>query len=135
MKRKIKESKYYEDWLQKAKRDLDDALLHHRHGGHTDTTCYFCHQVAEKTLKSYLLYKGAKSLLHIHVLPALLSICEKKDKNLAKLKENCQILDEYYIETKYPTSAPIDYSKKEAQKAIDLASEILDFVEKRIKRT
>jgi len=46
-----------------------------------------------------------------------------------------QILDEYYIETKYPTSAPIDYSKKEAQKAIDLAPEILDFVEKRIKRT
>lgn len=41
MKRKFKESKYYEDWFLKAKRDLNTAFLNHRHGGYTDTTCYF----------------------------------------------------------------------------------------------
>lgn len=135
MKKKRKESKYYEDWLTKAKRDLDDAIIGHHYGIHTDTTCYFCHQTAEKALKSYLLCKGLKSLPHIHILPTLLSMCEKKDKDFADLRENCQILDKYYIETKYPLSPPIDYSKQEAQKAIDLTSEVLDFVEKRIKKS
>jgi len=132
MKKKHKDSKYYEDWLAKAKHDLDDAFLHHRHGGHTDTTCYFCHQTAEKALKSYLLYKGLKFLPHIHILPTLLFMCEEKDKNFVKLKKHCLILNKYYIETKYPLSPPIDYPKQEAKKAIDLASEVLAFVEKKI---
>jgi len=133
MKKKYKESKYHEDWLLKARRDLDNAFLHHQHGGYTDTTCYFCHQAAEKALKSYLLYRGLKSLPHIHILPTLLSMCEKHDKDFADLKENCQILDKYYIETKYPLSPPVDYPKQEAQKAIDLTSKVLDFVEKKIR--
>lgn len=62
MKRKFRESKYYEDWFLKARRDLDTAFLNHRHGGYTDTTCYFCHQTAEKALKAYLLAKGLEFL-------------------------------------------------------------------------
>jgi len=130
---KSKNSRYYQDWLTKAKRDLDTAILNQRHGGYTDTTCYFCQQVAEKVLKSYLLFKGIKSLPRIHILSALLSLCKEKDGSFSQLEEACQILDRYYIETKYPASPPIDYSKKEAEKAIGLAEEILKFVEEKLK--
>jgi len=116
MKKKRKESKYYEDWLTKAKRDLDDAVVGHHHGIHTDTTCYFGHQVGEKALKSYLLYKGLKFLPHIHILPALLSMCEEKDKNFAKLKKHCLILNKYYIETKYPLSHQLTIPNKKPKK-------------------
>lgn len=91
MKKKFKQSKYYEDWLLKAKRDLDTAFLNHRHGGYTDTTCYFCHQVVEKSLKSYLLFKEVKSLPHIHILPTLLALCEEKDKDFSQFEEGCYV--------------------------------------------
>jgi len=109
MRKKFSESKYYEDWLQKAERDLDTAFLNHRHGGYTDTTCYFCHQTVEKALKSYLLFKGSKFLPQTHVLPSLLSLCEEKDKDFSRFRETGEVLDGYYIETKYPASPTVDY--------------------------
>ncbi|MBM3282626.1 HEPN domain-containing protein [Candidatus Gottesmanbacteria bacterium] len=132
MKKRFKESKYYEDWLLKAKRDLDTAFLNHRHGGYTDTTCYFCHQTVEKALKSYLLYKGLRFLPQTHILPSLLSLCEEKDKYFAKFREKCQILDGYYIETKYPVSPPCDYSKDQTEEAIEIAEQIFDFVNEKM---
>jgi HEPN domain-containing protein len=133
MRNKFRESKYYEDWLKKAKRDFDTAFLNHKYGGYTDTTCYFCHQVAEKVLKSYLLYKGLRYFPKTHILPSLLALCEEKDKEFSCFKQHCQTLDGYYIETKYPAGPPVDYPKAEAQEAIKLAKELLEFVSTRIK--
>jgi len=132
MRKKFRESKYYEDWLQKANRDLDTAFLNHRHGGYTDTTCYFCHQTVEKALKSYLLFKELDFLPQTHILPSLLPLCEQKDKGFSRFKEACEILDGYYIETKYPTSPAIDYPKEEAGEALQLAEEVLEFVKKKL---
>lgn len=132
MKRKFRESKYYQDWLTKANRDLETAYLNHRHGGYTDTTCYFCHQTVEKILKSFLLAKGIKFLPQTHVLSSLLSLCEEKDKAFSRFRENCQILDGYYIETKYPAAPPADYPKEEAKVAIEKAKGIFEFVKKKL---
>ena len=134
MVKKFRESKYYQDWFEKARRDFDTAVLNHKHGGYTDTTCYFCHQVAEKSLKSYLLYKEMEFLPKTHILPSLLSLCEKKEKEFSALEKNCELLSRYYIETKYPASAPIDYSKEETGEAIKLAKEVLEFVTEKIRK-
>jgi len=133
MKKLFKESKYFQDWLKKARRDFETAFLNHRHGGYTDVTCYFCHQVAEKSLKAYLLYKGIKSLPKTHILPSLLALCTEEEKSFSELKSDGEILDGYYIEAKYPPILSVDYSKKEAKGALDKAEKIFKFVSKKIK--
>lgn len=132
--KKFKDSPYYQDWLTKAKRDLETAFLNHRHGGYTDTTCYFCHQVAEKALKAYLLAKGAKTLPKIHDLQTLLSLCQKISEDFSKFKNHTRVLNQYYIEVRYPSGVPVDYPQEEAEETLKLAGEILDFVEKKIKK-
>lgn len=130
--KKFKESKYFQDWLKKAKRDLDTAFLNHRYGGYTDITCYFCHQVAEKALKAFLLFKEIKSLPKTHILPSLLALCEEKDKGFSVLKEDCEILDSYFVETKYPPTLSVDYPKKKAEQALGKSEKIFEFVGKRV---
>ena len=129
---KFHESKYYEDWLLKARRDLDTAFLNNHHGGYTDTTCYFCHQVTEKALKAYLLAKGLKFLPKIHLLPLLLTMCADKDRDFLQFEEQCKILNEYFIETKYPADMVMDYTREEAEEAIEMAEKIYEFAEKKI---
>lgn len=132
MSKKSKNSAYYQDWLTKAKRDLETAFLNHRHGGYTDTTCYFCHQVVEKALKAYLLAKGIQSLPKIHDLSVLLSSCQKRLGDFSEFKNYCQVLNQYYLEVKYPSGIPADYPKEEAQEALKMTEEILEFVKKKI---
>lgn len=135
MKKRFRESKYFEDWLIKARRDLDTAYLNHRHKGYTDTTCYFCHQTAEKVLKAYLLAKGIKILPKTHIFPSLLAMCIQKDKGFSDFENICLDMNEYFIETKYPADAPVDYSKEEAERAIESADTLYKFVEKKIRKS
>jgi len=62
-----------------------------------------------------------------------IAFCAKVDKEFLDLKENCKILDPYYIETRYPLDFPIEYSKEQAEQAVDLAGEVVDFVKRKIK--
>lgn len=118
-------------WLEKARRDLDTAWLNHKHGGYTDVTCYFCHQTVEKALKAFLIYHSIR-FKKVHVLPNLLQACISQNKTFSRFQKHCQILNDYYIEAKYPLEFPIDYPKKEAEEALKLAEEILEFVKKKI---
>jgi len=133
MNKRFKESAYYQDWIYKAGRDSDTAFLNHKHGGYTDITCYFCHQAVEKILKAYLLQKGAKYLPRTHILPSLLFQCREHDKEFLEIKKECQALDCYYVETKYPATPPVDYPKKEAEIALELVQKVLVFVKKKLK--
>lgn len=134
MKKQFKESKSYENWLGYSQRDLDTAVLNHKYGGYTDTTCYFTHQTAEKALKSFLILKGVLDFPRTHVLPALLAQCQDLNAKFKDLKKAIKILDGYYIETKYPADLPRDYSKEEAEEAIRLAEQVLTFVKKLVKK-
>lgn len=120
-----KNSKAYKDWLQKAENDLKAAkgIYGYYEKPPTDTICYHCHQVAEKSLKAYLFFKG-KKFQKIHDLIALLNICLASDKSLDSLREDVEVLNQYYIETKYPLDMFVEYSKDEAKKAIDRAGSV-----------
>jgi len=117
-----KNSKNYQDWLLKAENDLKaaTAILRYYENPPTDTVCYHCHQVAEKSLKSYLVFKGM-ALHKIHDLIALLNLCLSCDKTLDSLRASLEILNQYFIEAKYPLDFPLDYPNKEAEEALDKA--------------
>jgi HEPN domain-containing protein len=111
--------KNYQEWIKKAENDLmaAQAIWNYYEKPPTDTICYHCHQVAEKALKGYLIFKEG-TFLRIHDLVALLNLCLQKDQSLEFLKQNIAILNQYYIETKYPLDEPIEYSRDEAKEAL-----------------
>ena len=129
-----KNSRNYQDWLLKAENDLKAAegILGYYEQPPTDTICYHCHQVAEKSLKSYLVFQ--EIIFHkIHDLIALLNLCLAKDKSLDTLRENLEVLNQYYIETKYPQDLPIDYPKEEAKEAVAKAKIVIKMIKDKIK--
>jgi HEPN domain-containing protein len=96
-------------------------------GGYYGTTCFLAQQMAEKYLKAFLVYRGWK-LEKVHDLIKLLNECKKILPDFEDLKEECILLNDYYIETRYPLDTPVDYAKKEAREALAAAERIGRFV-------
>ena len=123
-----------QDWLKQAKSNLE-ASNHLFNAKDFSWSCFLAQQTAEKAIKALGEYK--KTVLWGHDLVDLLSELEKKVSIPKKIIDNSKILNLYYISTRYPdafaSGAPADkFSKSQAQKAIEFASEILDYVEKTI---
>lgn len=89
MNKMNKNSKNFQDWLLKAKNDLKvaEAIFGYYEQPPTDTICYHCHQVAEKVLKGFLVYKE-RPVPKIHDLVTLLSLCLSEDNSLEILRDN-----------------------------------------------
>ena len=117
-------------WLKKGKEEYSSAVLNLKFGGYPDTICFLAHQAGEKILKGFLVFHGIKFRKE-HDLTYLLKLCAKVDEDFLELKENCKILGPYYIETRYPLDIPTTYSKEQVEQAVDLAQEIVEFVEKK----
>ena len=93
------------------------------------TTCYLSQQIAEKYLKGFLVYHG-RAFGKIHDLVKLLNDCKKIDQDFAKLEDGCLLLNEYYIESRYPIDMPVNYTKQEAKEALVAAENIMNFISK-----
>lgn len=121
-----------EEWFKKARDDYKSAKVVLEEGGYYGTTCFLSQQMAEKYLKGFLIGSGGK-IVKIHDLIKLLNECKKISKEFAELEDECILLNDYYIETRYPLDMPIDYSKKEAKEALTAAESIGKFVLSKIK--
>ncbi len=116
-----------EEWFKKGRDDHKSAKVVLEEGGYYGTTCFLAQQMSEKYLKGFLVYSGWK-LAKIHDLVRLLNECKKIAATFAELEDDCILLNDYYIETRYPLDAPIDYSKKDAKEALAAAERISNFV-------
>lgn len=88
--------------------------------------------MAEKYWKAFLVYSSWK-LEKVHDLIKLLNECKKISSRFDDLREECILLNDYYIETRYPLDSPVDYSKKEAREALAAAEHIGKLVLKNVK--
>jgi HEPN domain-containing protein len=81
------------------------------------------------------LFSKRQKLIKTHILPRLLKNCLKFNKNFEELKTACEILSLYYTEARYPDDVDTSSfdTKEKAKEAIDLAMEVLNFVEEKIK--
>ena len=123
--------KDYKEWIRKAKEDFDFAssIL-------PDTTfysqiCFHFQQSSEKYLKAYIIFNKLK-FKKIHDLTELLNICSEKEFSFSSLYEDCNMLTDYYIDSRYPVHWPSLVSKEEALKAQESAKKIKEFIEKNI---
>lgn len=115
------------EWFKKAQDDYKSAEVILKEGGYYGTTCFLAQQIAEKYFKGFLIFHGQK-IKKIHDLIKLLNEGKKIEGGFRALEEECILLNDYYIETRYPHYAPIDYSKREAKLALEAVDRIIKFI-------
>jgi HEPN domain-containing protein len=117
-----------QDWLAQALRDLEKAKNDIRFE-YWEWACFTAQQAAEKAVKALLMARGSEVWGHA-ITPMLRAL---KDLNVpSQLIEYAQLLDTFYIPTRYPNGfpegKPADYfNASKAQEAFDAASAIIRF--------
>ena len=118
----------YLDWLEQAERDLQKAELDLRYE-YWEWACFTTQQAAEKAVNAMLMTLG--NSVWGHAITPMLHSIERVEIHVPLL-EYAQLLDAYYIPTRYPNGfaqgKPSDYyNRKQAQEALDAAREIIRF--------
>jgi HEPN domain-containing protein len=118
----------YRDWLEQAERDLEKAKLD-RANAYWEWACFTAQQAAEKAAKALLMRGGAAAWGH-GITPLLRAL--KPGEAPRDLIEKAQLLDAYYIPSRYPngfpSGKPADYfNETKASEALDAAEAVLRF--------
>lgn len=115
----------FEEWLLKAKRDLDTAKALLEKAYH-DTAIYHTQQCAEKALKGYCVY-SLQPLIKTHDLDKILNICISLDSSFQQLDILATSLNGLDVRFRYPD---IEFEPEaiEVVNAISWSEQILDFV-------
>lgn len=120
------------EWLSKAEEDFEFAFMNLEEGkGYFPQICFHFHQAAEKYLKAFTIAHELE-FRKIHDLPLLLNICKSKDPSLEELEADCEFLNAFYIDTRYPVHWPTHFSQEETQKALQSAKHIRSLVEQKL---
>jgi HEPN domain-containing protein len=122
-------------WLRQAESDYNFLEVARKSGKH-DVTCFLSQQVAEKALKAYLFSQGEEAVFP-HAIFKLCEIASQYDQAFSQLRDRIKTLDYFYVEARYPNAIedviPADFfNEKDAQEAISLAQQTLDFLRKRL---
>ena len=129
MKNNPEKVKLIKNWLSFARENLlfakagmkEDFSPYH-------TICFMCQGSTEKYLKTFLLWK-VWELKKTHDLSELLDLCIEYDDSFEHLFSECELLNEYVTEGRYPGDLPFEnIGKKEAIEAIEAAERIANHV-------
>ena len=115
----------YEEWLLKAKRDLDTAKVLLENAFH-DTAIYHTQQCAEKALKGYCVYR-LQPLIKTHDLEKILKICINLDIDFQELDILATSLNGLDVRFRYP-DVEFEPEANEVEDALSWSEQIFDFV-------
>ena len=122
-----------QEWIEKADEDFEFALVNLQEGKpFIAQVCFHFQQAAEKYLKGYIVAKDLE-FRKTHDLPMLLGICISQNSTFEALSEECEYLNTFYVESRYPVHWPNDFSRPEAQKSYEAAENIRSFVKKQLR--
>lgn len=121
-------------WIKQADDDFEYAQTGFKETDNHAMTCFICHQVAEKYLKSYLMYNSTDiNEIKIHDLMRLLKHCKDINKDFFEVKESLEFLNRYYIDTRYPVFWGQIYKAEDSEKAIEHTQKVINFVKARLR--
>lgn len=98
--------------------------------GSPNTVCFLTQQMAEKLLKSFLIFNRHK-FPKIHHLDRLINLCSEINPRFEQIRNEAEELSEFYISTRYPGDYPqfnFQQAEKAFQKALRIKKIALDFV-------
>lgn len=122
-----------EEWLRRSGRDLlaAERVLQGQEPL-ADVSVFHAQQAAEKALKAFLTAHKA-GFPKTHDLDLLVRLCQTLDPEFARFVMAADILTPYAVRFRYP-GGPLAPDVSEARQAIQLASEIVAFVQQRLRR-
>jgi HEPN domain-containing protein len=125
----------HQDWLDQAERDLRRAAIDMQYE-FWEWACFTAQQAAEKAVKALLLNRGYS--VWGHAITPMLRHLEEVAVPAAMI-ERAQLLDAYYIPTRYPNGfaegKPADYyNERKAGEATSAAAEIVRFCKDHLDR-
>ena len=120
------------EWIAKADEDFEFARVNFmEEKPFFAQICFHFQQSGEKYLKAYIIAHELE-FRRIHELTMLVNICLTEDASFEQLKEDCEYLTTFYVETRYPVHWPTHYSREETAKAFHSAQNIRSFVKKKL---
>jgi HEPN domain-containing protein len=121
----------FHEWERYALEDEQTINSILRDGGVPNQICMHAQQMAEKYLKGFLAYH--KNIpLKTHNLEQLIGECEHYDTSFPELKEYSILLNQFYIEARYPGDI-IEFSIEQAKEGYESAKKIQAFVLEKVK--
>ena len=119
------------EWLGRAERDVM-AAERARAGTPIlgDAMAFHAQQAAEKALKGFLVAHG-RTFARTHDLIELTAACQTIDPRFARFLVAAQTLTPYVVRFRYP-GGPLEPSADEADQALQMAREIVDFVREQL---
>jgi HEPN domain-containing protein len=120
------QSEIIKEWLNRADEDFQFASSNlEDRDKFFGQICFHFHQSAEKHFKAFIVANELK-FEKIHDLRKLLNTCLRREPTLSYLREECEFLNPFYIETRYPVHWPTHYTREEASKAKTSAQKIAE---------
>lgn len=121
----MNDSKRHHDWLKRAQHDLESAEKLFQDDGHTDTIGYLLHQSVEKTLKGAILFFQER-YPKVHDLSKLSGMLAEHAQRFNEHLEDCDWLNDFYIEGRYPIDFVELPDRAEIEKALTIARQIFE---------
>jgi len=117
------------DWMRQALKDLGHAERSLQFGDY-EWACFAAQQAAEKAVKA--LYESRNMEVWGHSVSRMLESLPEDLRPEVDLIERAKELDRHYIPTRYPNfhseGAPLDYyTKRDAERAVEIAREVIEF--------
>lgn len=118
-------------WQSQAVEDLK-WTQHLAQEGAWHIVCFMAQQVTEKTLKAYLYAQGEEIVVG-HSVARLCAAAAEYHPDFAEKAQRWNLLDGYYIPTRYPNGLPEGipaevYTRDAALGAVSLAEEATEYV-------
>ncbi len=117
----------FKEWREKAEEDFESGQILLKHNGAPASIAFHAQQGAEKYLKGFIVFHGG-TFEKTHHLDKLVTECKKIDTFFKDFIDETAILNDYYIEARYPIDIKEDISTEEAKTALELAGNIKDFI-------
>jgi HEPN domain-containing protein len=120
------------EWTSKADEDFEFARINLDEGKNFYAQiCFHFQQAAEKYLKAFIIAHDLE-FRRVHDLGLLLKTCSAKDPSFEDLKEDCEFLAAFYVDTRYPVQWPTKFSMEETRKALQASDRIGILVRKKL---
>ena len=121
-------------WTYKGRDDLLFAKASFKETEFYSQICCLCQQAVEKYIKAAILAVKGKITKEdkIHNLNILAKKC-KSFIDLSQFEKELRILTQAYIPARYPDESHLEvFSRTEAGDCIEIAEEVIEFIEKKL---
>jgi len=116
------------EWFKKAEEDGEAGRKLLENEGPFGIACFHFQQMAEKLLKGLIISHEIEPP-KTHDLVELETVLKDIEPDLKDYEKDLDLLNSYYIETRYPGDYP-EVNKNEAKQASEAAKRLKEFIEK-----